>query len=227
MDAVAHEPNETPADYHRKLERAAAQLRGSRSFILSLGGDHSITAPILYGLGVDVSRLTIVHIDAHPDLLVDFQDMKESHASVMHRLWSDGASLIQIGIRTVDRSEYELSESSDRIEIHYAHSLQRPENMRALLERLRGLSGPVYLSVDVDGLDPSVIPGTGTPQPGGLTWYQTMDIFRALLLESAADVFGADVVETIPLKEVPVSEFNAAKLAFKVVSYKFFRARHG
>ena len=89
--------------------------------------------------------------------------------------------------------------------------------------RLRALSGKTYLTIDVDGMDPSVMPGTGTPQPGGLGWYETLDVVRAVTLESSAQLIGIDVVETIPLRDIPTAEMIAAKLAFKALSYSFFR----
>jgi agmatinase len=221
------EPGEVVESFHRRIEEKAAGLRGRDVFFLTIGGDHSITAPVIRGLTSRPDKVTVVQIDAHQDLLDEFMGSPLSHACVMRRLWDEGARIIQIGIRTLDRSEYELSRDSDRIETYYMHQLQRESENARLAERLRGLTGDVYLTMDVDGLDGAIIPGTGTPQPGGLGWYQTLGFLRALLLESSANVIGADVVETIPLDQVPITEVNAAKLAFKAISYYFYRRLHG
>lgn len=222
VDAQQDEAVET---YHHRLQDYVKGLGNHRAFLLTLGGEHSITRPIVQGRIEDIAHLTIVQIDAHCDLLATFQDSTFSHSCVMRRLWEAGASIIQLGIRTVDYSEYELLQQTDRIHTYYAHELQEKAQMDYLLAQLRGIKGEVYLSFDVDGLDPSIIPGTGTPQPGGLSWYQAMSCLRALLLESDASVRAADVVETIPLNGTAVTETTAAKIALKIISYRFYRQR--
>ena len=225
LPPVCPAEGETTASYHARLQEVATTVRGSRSVLLTIGGEHSITAPILRGLCKDPSQVTVVQIDAHADLLEDLDGEKGSHACVMKRIWDDGARLVQIGIRALERSELELQHHSDRIEVFRAHQLQQEAEREKLLQRLRRISGPTYLTIDVDGLDPSIVPGTGTPHPGGLGWYQTLDVLRAVAFESNADIIGVDVVETIPLAEIPTSEMAAAKLAFKSLSYFFNRRR--
>ena len=145
-------------------------------FLLALGGEHTVTYGVVEGLVDDLSDVTVVQIDAHADLADELHGRHWSHGTVMRRLWERGCRLVQIGIRSLTRSEHELAAAGPRIATFYAHRLD--QQWAELLNTLRGLEGKVYLTIDADGLDPSVIPSTGTPQPGGLSWRQTMDVIR-------------------------------------------------
>ena len=129
------------------------------------------------GLADDLGEVTVVQIDAHADLADELGGRRWSHGTVMRRLWERGCRLVQIGIRSLSRAEYELIGRGERITTYYAHQLA--EQWDEILAALRGLTGKVYLTIDVDGLDPAVFPSTGTPQPGGLSWRQTMEVLRA------------------------------------------------
>ena len=129
--------------------------------------------PDRFGAGVpplvrrdDLAGVTVVQIDAHADLADELHGRRWSHGTVMRRLWEQGCRLVQIGIRSLSREEYEVATAGPRIATYYAHRLE--EQWAEVLETLRGLEGKVYLTIDVDGLDPSIIPSTGTPLPGGL-----------------------------------------------------------
>ena len=124
---------------------------------------------------------------------------------------------MQIGIRSLSRPEYELIGRGQRITTYYAHQLA--EQWDRLLATLRGLGGKVYLSIDVDGLDPAVFPSTGTPQPGGLSWQQTMEMIRAVAAESPCRLLGADVVELVASPHPPGCDLSAARLAAKVLAW--------
>lgn len=223
-------PDESPESYLSRLESQVHAIYKKEAFFLTLGGEHSITAPIVRSLSTQQAKLTgdlpaqitIVQIDAHSDLFDEFQGTPYSHACVMRRLAEYGVSIIQIGIRGIERREYEFAQRNDNISMYYAHLLQNPSQLEQLIEHLRSLSGHVYFSLDIDGLDTAIAPGTGTPQPGGLGWYPTLRILRAVFMESSADVIGADIVEVIPLPGMPITEFTAAKLAYKMLSYAFY-----
>jgi agmatinase len=200
------------------LPRIAEHVRSLRDrFVLSLGGEHAVTYGLATGLMNDPARTTIVQIDAHPDLADSLHGRQWSHGTVMRRLWEQGCRLVQIGVRSLTRGEYELATSDDRVAVFFAHRF--PEQWPEVLETLRRLEGDVYLTVDVDGLDPSIIPSTGTPMPDGLSWRQTIDVIRALTVESRCRLIGADVVEFIPSPNPPGCDPAAARLAAKILAW--------
>jgi agmatinase len=134
----------------------------------------------------------------------------------MRRLWERGCRLVQVGIRSLSRPEYELVQGGPRIETFFAHELAA--RWDELLRLLATLEGPVYLSFDVDGLDPSIIPSTGTPQPNGLSWPQAMAVVRAVV-NAPCDLLGADVVEFIASPHPPGCDLNAARIVTKILAY--------
>ncbi|MGO8690027.1 MAG: agmatinase [Thermoguttaceae bacterium] len=208
-------PGGSLEDYLAATARLAAATRGK--FLLALGGEHTVSYGVLAGLADDLGEVTIVHVDAHADLADELDGRRWSHGTVMRRLWERGCRLVQIGIRSLSRAEHELIGREERITTYYAHQL--PQHWDRLLAALRGLSGKVYLSIDVDGLDPAVFPSTGTPQPGGLSWQQTMEIIRAVAAESSCQMLGADVVELVASPHPPGCDLSAARLAAKVLAW--------
>jgi agmatinase len=124
---------------------------------------------------------------------------------------------VQIGIRSLSRAEYQLASAGPRIATYYAHRL--PDQWAEVLETLRGLEGKIYLSIDVDGLDPSIVPSTGTPLPGGLSWRQMMEIIRVLAGESRGRLIGADIVESVPSPVPPGCDPIVARLAAKLLAW--------
>jgi agmatinase len=202
-------------DYLHALSERAAPFRGK--FVLGLGGEHTLTYGLVTGLIENPADLTIVQVDAHADLIDELDGHRWSHGTVMRRLWEQGCRLVQIGVRSLSRSEHELATSDDRITPYFAHQL--PEKWPDVLDALRGLEGDVYLTVDVDGLDPSLIPSTGTPQPNGLNWSQTMEVFRALAAAKRCRMVGADVVELVASPHPPGCDLIAAKLVAKLLAF--------
>jgi len=211
-----------PLSVDGQLEDELAALRDRVAtlrdkFVLAVGGEHTITYGTVTGLIDDPAELTIVQIDAHADLIDELAGRRLSHGTVMRRLWEKGCRLVQIGVRSLDRSEYELAVADDRIETYYAHQLD--DRREELLAALGGLQGKLYLSIDVDGLDPAVIPSTGTPQPGGLSWRQAMQIIRRVASNRGCRLIGADVVEFIPSPHPPGCDLTAARLVMKVLAF--------
>jgi agmatinase len=199
----------------RRIENTVRPLQ--EKFVVSLGGEHSVSYGVVAGLIDNPADVTIVQIDAHADLADQLGGRRWSHGTVMRRLWERGCTLVQIGIRSLTRSEYDVATAGPRITTFYAHRL---ENQWAdILTTLRDLEGKVYLTIDVDGLDPSIIPSTGTPQPGGLAWRQMMDVLRVLMTESPCRVIGADVVEFIPSPVPPGCDPAAARLTAKLLAW--------
>jgi agmatinase len=230
-------PVSSDGDLEACLSRISDEVRALRGkFLLCLGGEHSVTYGVIGGLLDDPADVTIVQLDAHGDLADKLGGRHWSHGTVMRRLAERGCRLVQIGIRSMTRDEYQFASSSPRIVTYFAHRLGDCPNFRLsengtvpldvptsqwpeILEALRRLEGKVYLTVDVDGLDPSIIPSTGTPQPDGLSWRQTMDIFRVLLSESRCQLIGADVVEFVASPNPPGCDPAAARLTTKLLAW--------
>jgi agmatinase len=211
-----------PLSVSGELEACLSQIRDHvrplrTKFLLTLGGEHSVTYGLVAGLADDLADVTVVQIDAHADLADALHGRRWSHGTVMRRMWEEGCGLVQIGIRSLSQSEYQVATSGPRITTFYAHRLE--EQWTEVLESLRRLKGKVYLTIDVDGLDTSIIPSTGTPQPNGLSWRQTMDVLRVLMTQSHCQLIGADVVEFVPSPAPPGCDLTAARLAAKVLAW--------
>ena len=203
------------SEYLTAVREHVAGLRDK--FVLALGGEHTISYGVVSGLVDELSELTVVQIDAHADLIDELDGRRWSHGTVMRRLWERGCRLVQIGVRSLSREEYDLAAADDRIATYYAHQLA--EKWQDLLQLLGGLEGKVYLTIDVDGLDPSVISSTGTPQPDGLSWRRTMEVIRCLAAAGGCRLVGADVVELIASPHPPGCDVIVARLAAKVLAF--------
>jgi len=214
IEVDAAMPAERLPDHLAAAARGIARFR--ERFLVTLGGEHLLTYGVVTGLVDDPAEVTIVQIDAHADLADTLDDRRWSHGTVMRRLWERGCRLVQIGIRSLSRAEHELIEDGPRIETFYAHDLAR--RWEDLLHALACLEGPVYLSLDVDGLDPSIVPSTGTPQPNGLSWQQVMELIRAVAA-APCDWIGADVVEFIASPHPPGCDLTVARLVMKLLAY--------
>lgn len=202
------------------MERFYSITRGlleRNKFIVALGGEHSITFPIVRAYRERFPELSVLQIDAHADLRYSYDGTIYSHASVMRRI-VDLCPLVQVGIRSISREEADALPSL-RTRIIWAREI-RPEG--DWIERaLEGLSRDVYLTIDIDGLDPSIVPSTGTPEPGGLGWYETLSLAKRLA--SARNVVGFDLVELMPLPGLAAPNFLAARLAYKILNYVFVK----
>lgn len=222
LPPVGPREGERPESYLGRVRQTCAGFGLMPPFPLAFGGEHSISPALMAGLREDWSGVTVVHIDAHADLRDEYLGSPLNHACAMKRILDLGiAKLISIGIRSCTSEEFELARDDDRIETLYAHEMVDAQRWAALLDQLRGLDGDVYLTIDIDGLDCTLCPGTGTPQPGGLTFHQALDVLRATIRESRANVIGADIVEVAPMEGTQVNEMVAAKLGFKILTYKF------
>ena len=206
------------------LEEAVASIRSyaehwssPEALLVGLGGEHTVTFPLLELLSARVGPMTVVQIDAHADLRDSYQDTKLSHACVARRALDAGHKLVQVGIRAVSREEFELIEDSEAITTFWAKQIRCDSDwFGRLRDRVDSIEGPVYLTFVVDGLDPSILPGTGTPVPGGLTYQQALDVID--LVATGSEVVGLDVVELAPIAGQQVSEFVAAKLLVRALS---------
>ena len=189
-----------------------------QAFPLTFGGEHSITPGALRPFLEQYPDLALLHFDAHADLRDGYEGEHFSHAAAMRRcLDAPELSIVSVGIRNISKSEITfLEENRHRIHIHWAKD-KKDWDIEKMLAPLKGR--PVYVTFDLDGFDASVMPATGTPEPGGLFWEDAMAI-----LKRAAEIstwVGADINELAPKPELHGCDFLAAKLAYKILGYKF------
>jgi agmatinase len=201
--------------FHRHLYEQVRRLPGSNLFI-ALGGEHSVTPDMVFARMPEGG--TVVQIDAHADLRASYHGSSYNHACPMYRLRQKGYQLIQIGIRSLHADEAELIERDHDISTYFDRSLRRPEVWQVLIEQIKALHGPVWLTIDMDGFDPSLIAGVGTPQPGGLSWHQGLDILETLMQNESVDLRGIDILELVP-ESSRVSDMMGAKLVQKCFSF--------
>ncbi len=216
------------ATFQQQIYQSVSALPQSALYI-GLGGDHSVTPEQVCAR---MHEGTVIIIDAHADLRSQYEGNPYSHACPAWRMHEAGYSLFLIGIRSLFENEADLIQTSPRIQCWRDRSLQRSEQWQAMIRALRSLSGPVWLSIDMDGFDPSLVPGVGTPQPGGLSWYQGLEVLEILFASPELDIRGMDIVELIPDPN-EVSQTVAAKLMQKAISFwayqrfEHFRDRQG
>ncbi|QDU41856.1 N(1)-aminopropylagmatine ureohydrolase [Symmachiella dynata] len=222
-EPVAPQDSEDACSYLERVFTAAQSPHQTGKLVVGIGGEHSLTAPLARAAAGadDLTDVTVVQFDAHADLRDEYEGDKHSHACVMRRVLERGASVVAIGIRSAEREEMEHGRSSARYRAFLAQRLAEGAHEEAeLLSQLRGITGDVYLTFDVDALEVMYSPATGTPQPGGLTWWQTLRYLRALLMENPhCRIIGCDVVETSSQPGTTVNEFTSARLVCKILAY--------
>jgi len=208
-----------------KLDDALQQLTSivdkslsKKVFPLILGGEHSITPAIIKSFLKKYRKLTILQIDAHADLRDGYLGVKNSHASAMRRcLDYKNIDIVSLGIRNLCQEEFNyLKKNNNRIKIFWAKEINR-WNMYDLKKIIKNKN--IYLTFDLDGFDSSLMPATGTPEPGGLFWNDAVKVLKIIFKNST--VVGADVNELAPKKNLHACDFLAAKLVYKILSYKF------
>ncbi|MFS8924844.1 agmatinase [Synechococcus sp. B60.1] len=201
------------------IQRRAAEWVRPGRFLLSIGGEHSITGPLIAAHLSHYPELHVLQIDAHCDLRDSYEGSRYSHASAMARVVEQvGGRLTQVGIRSLCAEDRQAIRKH-RLHTFFAHSLHGKPAQEWIPEVIATLGSQVYLTVDVDGLDPAVVPATGTPEPGGLGWWETVELIRAL--GQQRQIVGADVVELAVTGERETdrrSAFTAAKLAYQILA---------
>jgi agmatinase len=210
----AVEPADDPAEEMRRVKAAAEPIVSAGRFLLALGGEHSITAPLVGLCAAAYGPLSVLQIDAHADLRDTYGGSKHSHACVMRRVLEITPGICQVGIRNFSREEYEDCPRQVASFFTPEKIASDPNWVDAVLGRL---GDRVYVTVDMDGLDPSIAPGVGTPEPDGLTWRQVTALLRRICAER--QVLAADIVEVRPIPPNHVTEFLAARLAYKIIAY--------
>ena len=203
----------------KKISNTNAEIINKKLFPITLGGEHSITPGCIAPFVKKYKKLCLLHFDAHADLRQSYNGEKFSHASAIRRcLDYKNVSVISFGIRNISQSEISyLKKNSSRIKIFWAK-----DKVKWDLNKFKKMikNKNVYLTFDVDGLDSSIMPATGTPEPGGLFWDETLNIIKIAAKNSR--IVGADINELSPIKGFSSYNFLVAKLAYKILSYKFF-----
>jgi agmatinase len=188
---------------------------------LVLGGEHSLSAPPIAEVRNYFPDLTVVHIDAHGDLRDEYEGTRLSHASIERRVVDMGIPLTEIGIRSFSPEEAEFMRSKPDVAIVWGYQLARG-TASIPWERL---SEHTYVTIDLDAIDPGEMPAVGTPEPGGLHWYQLLDLFREICQRTT--IVGMDVVELCPMENQARADFLAAKLVYKMIGYRFYEQCKG
>ena len=205
-------------DALKQIENINKILLSKEKFPITLGGEHSLTPGAIRPFVKKFGKICLLHFDAHADLRNSYNGNKFSHASAIRRcLDNPNVSLISFGIRNISLSEIPfLKKNKKRIKIYWAKDKSN-WNLNKFKKIIKNKK--VYLTFDVDGLDLSIMPATGTPEPGGLFWDETMNIIKAAAKSS--HIVGADVNELSPIKGFDSYNFLAAKLVYKIISYSF------
>ncbi len=198
-------------DPHGIIEAKAAALAARGVFPIFLGGDHSISWPLVRAIRRGVPRLTILHLDAHPDLYDNYENDPHSHASPFARVLEEGSAnhLIQCGIRTLNAHQ------RDQARRFGVEMVTMREGLEAMISAARRVEGPAYLSVDIDALDPAFAPGISHPEPGGLSTRELLSVIQAV---PKGALVGADVVELNPENDLrDLTARVAAKIVKEIV----------
>lgn len=202
-----------------RVEQIVGWLLDDGKFPILLGGEHSLTIGAIAAVARKHKNFSVLQFDAHADLRDEYEGTRFSHACVGRRI-AERARLVEIGIRSLSAEEADYLKGAS-VTVGYAAELQRDPLLVSRL--LRELFDPVYITVDLDVFDPSIMPATGTPEPGGLGWYEVLDILRTVC--DSHEVLGADVVELAPLPGQVAPDFLAAKLVYKLVGYLSIRRK--
>ena len=202
----------------KKMSSINQEILNKKMFPITFGGEHSITPGCIAPFAKKYKKLCLLHFDAHADLRESYNGEKFSHASAIKRcLDYQNISLVSFGVRNISESEIPyLKKNSSRINIFWAKD--KPKwNLNKFKKLIKNKT--VYLTFDVDCLDSSIMPATGTPEPGGLLWDETLNIIKIAAKNS--NIVGADINELAPIKGFNSYNFLVAKLAYKILSYKF------
>jgi agmatinase len=201
-----------------EIGRVATEIFSRDKFLVTLGGEHSITPPLVAAAAKRHPGLSVLQIDAHADLRESYMGTPHNHACAIRRTL-EYARVTQVGIRSMSAEEAEAARSLGTTIFYDASMRLDPRWIDRVVDTL---SGPVYITIDVDGLDPAIMPATGTPEPGGLSWYEALALLRATIERHT--VVGVDVVELSPLPGLIAPNFLCAKLVYKILTYRF--AKH-
>jgi len=203
----------TPSEMFSTVYEKTKSFIGTKKFLTFFGGEHSISIGIIKAFYEHYENLTVLQLDAHADLRPEYNGTPYNHACAVHAA-SQNCNLIQVGIRSVDISEKSYMDYS---KVFFAHDIHQGNSW--MEDSVSRMTDEVYITLDLDVLDPSIMPATGTPEPGGLSWFTLVNYLRKVFEER--NVVGFDIVELAPISNMRAPQFLAAKLYYKMLSYKF------
>jgi agmatinase len=185
-----------------------------------LGGEHLLSLGMIEAAAARFPGVKVLHLDAHADLREEYQGSSYSNACVMRHVIGH-APLVQVGVRALSKEEFELIQRQE-VPCFFAYQLQQAPRLRE--EIISHLDGFVYITIDLDVFDPSIMPAVGTPEPGGLGWYEVLALLRQVTAK--CHIVGFDVMELLPIPQTPAPDFLAARLVYKLLSYIFMDNPH-
>ena len=200
-----------------------------KQFPIILGGEHGLLFPLIEAVKIhprvnsELGKLTIVQIDAHADLRDELNGEKFSHGTVIRRVLDAGVgNVIQIGVRTYSSEEEEIIQNDGRVRTWFARDLIKMNpnlsDWDLMIDEIKRIEGPIWLTFDIDGLDGSLVPATGTPVPGGLSYWGAIEIIESLFSAKDAEIIGADINEISTSQGTNLTEFSAALIATKILA---------
>lgn len=202
-----------PEQTSERVYNVASDLVRKEKFVVMLGGEHSLTLGVVSAFKEKFDRLSVLQLDAHADLRDEYEDSRYSHACVMRRVL-ECCPIVQVGIRSLSLEEHRFL-ALNQMQPFFAEGL--PLDEKAIVS---ALSEEVYITIDLDVLDPSIMSAVGTPEPGGLSWYEVLRILRVVAREK--HIVGFDLVELCPREGPSSCTFLAAKLAYKLLGFSTF-----
>lgn len=215
----------------KKVQEEYKNLLLKEKFLLLIGGEHSVSVGALKAMSEvhNPKEVTILQIDAHPDLRNDDDDAnpydstpnKFAHSCALRRAHEIGYSIVQVGIRAYSRDEYEYYQENKDSIIQFEWGLGEVPEIEEIISSIK--TDKVYINIDVDGIDPSYMPATGTPVQGGLEWYYTINLIREII--DKKNVIGADIVEVAPRPDDVLTEYGAAQLAYNIISQQTIKTK--
>lgn len=204
---------DSPDTMVETVHKIVKEYISRKKIVTMVGGEHSVSIGAIRAFNEAYQGLTVLQIDAHADLRKEYNGSRYNHACALYEA-SQTTNLVQVGIRSMDISEVTVM---NRDNVFFAHEMVTDDFwMDNVLDLM---TENVYITFDLDALDPSILPSTGTPEPGGLFWYETLEFLKRVFNE--CNVVGFDIVELCPNKKEKSSDFLAAKLYYKMLSYKF------
>lgn len=213
-----------PELVYKKINTLAEKLVKNNKFVFTLGGEHSVPLGVYKALAskYNPKDVTILQIDAHLDMRNDDSDYSKNpthlaHSTIMRRAHELGYNILNVGARSFSTDEIGYVNQNQNITIFESGFPKKLPNINEILKSIK--TKYLYITIDVDGFDPSVMPGTGTPVPGGLTWDYGIELLNKAI--SKFELIGADIVEVSPQKETVITEYASAQLAYSIITKKF------
>lgn len=210
-DAITE--NESPEAMTETVHKTVKSYINKNKFVTLFGGEHSVSIGSIRAFNECYNNLSVLHIDAHADLRKEYEGSSCNHACAVYEA-NQNTNLVQVGIRSMDISETRVMQKD---KVFFAHEMVNDEYW--MDDAVDLLTENVYITFDLDAFDPSIMPSTGTPEPGGLFWYETLEFLKKVFDQK--NVVGFDIVELCPNEVDKSSDFLAAKLYYKMLSYKF------